>query len=99
MSGPRFKPGRPEQVLERILAALEAGLIAATDDEIMQAAKDLGMNPAMKGSAAFGDIRELLVPRQFRVDRWGQPMPDPGEPTHNGTPARKPTKGDAPRSR
>ena len=90
---------RPEQALERILATLEAELVAATDDEIMAAAKDLGMNPAMKGSAAFGDIRAMLAPRQFRVDRWGQPLPDPAEPTHNGRPAHKPTKRDATRSR
>lgn len=39
--------------LERLLAALEQELIAATDEEILEAARDLGMNPAMKGSAAF----------------------------------------------
>jgi hypothetical protein len=38
---------------ERLLAALERELIAATDEEILEAASDLGMNPAMKGSAAF----------------------------------------------
>jgi hypothetical protein len=38
---------------ERLLAALEQDLIAATDAEVLEAAGDLGMNPAMKGSAAF----------------------------------------------
>jgi hypothetical protein len=38
---------------ERLLAALEQELITATDEEVVQAASDLGMNPAMKGSAAF----------------------------------------------
>lgn len=38
---------------ERLLVALERELIEATDDEILEAARDLGMNPAMKGSAAF----------------------------------------------
>jgi hypothetical protein len=90
---------RPEQALERILAALEAGLIAATDEEIMEAAKDLGMNPTMKGSAAFADIRILLAPQQFRGDRWGLPMPGAGEPKHNGTRARPLPKGAVPRSR
>jgi len=89
---------RPEVALERILEALEAGLIVARDDEIMDAAKDLGMNPAMRGSAAFADIRFLLAPHQLKVDRWGTPIPDPGE--KNGTPsARLFIKGDAPRSR
>jgi hypothetical protein len=43
----------PEQVLTRILEAFGQELINATDEEILQAAKDLGMNPQMKGSAAF----------------------------------------------
>lgn len=38
---------------ERLLAALERELIEATDDEILQATRDLGMNPTIKGSAAF----------------------------------------------
>jgi hypothetical protein len=38
---------------ERLLAALEQELIAAADEEILEAAGDLGMNPLMKGSAAF----------------------------------------------
>jgi hypothetical protein len=38
---------------EQLLAALEQELIEATDEEILAAASDLGMNPAMKGSAAF----------------------------------------------
>lgn len=97
MSAPRSKVG-PEVALERILEALEAGLIAARDDEIMDAAKDLGMNPAMKGSAAFADLRFLLVPGQLNADRRGAPIRDPSE--KNGTPsARLIIKTDAPRSR
>lgn len=38
---------------ERLLAALEQELIAASDEEILEAAAEMGMNPAMKGSAAF----------------------------------------------
>jgi hypothetical protein len=49
---------------ERLLVALERELIEATDEEILQAASDLGMNPAMKGSAAFFgvtiDVRALI---------------------------------------
>jgi len=44
---------RKLQRLTRILQALELELIDATDDEILEAAKDLGMDPRMKGSAAF----------------------------------------------
>jgi hypothetical protein len=39
--------------LEGLLEALEQELIEATDEEILAAAGDLGMNPTMKGSAAF----------------------------------------------
>jgi hypothetical protein len=49
---------------EQLLAALERELIEATDEEILEAASDLGMNPAMRGSAAFfgvtTDLRALI---------------------------------------
>jgi hypothetical protein len=35
--------------LTRLLEAFEQELIESSDEEIMQAAKDLGMNPQMKG--------------------------------------------------
>jgi hypothetical protein len=47
----------PEIALTRILDALERELVEATDEEIMQAAMDLGMNPNMKGSAAFAGLK------------------------------------------
>lgn len=50
---------------ERLLAALEQELIAATDEEILEAASDLGMNPAMKGSAAFFGVT-IGLDRPFR---------------------------------
>jgi hypothetical protein len=43
----------PGAALARLLDALERELIDASDEEILEAAKDLGMNPMMKGSAAF----------------------------------------------
>jgi hypothetical protein len=46
----------PEVELARILKGLEQELIDATDEEIIEAAKDLGMNPKMKGSAAFAGL-------------------------------------------
>jgi hypothetical protein len=42
-----------EERLEGLLDALEQELTEATDEEILAAASDLGMNPGMKGSAAF----------------------------------------------
>ena len=47
---------------ERLLAALEQELSAATDEEILAAAAELGMNPAMKGSAAFFGITKRFPP-------------------------------------
>src|SRR5580700_3017369 len=38
---------------ERVLEALAEELIESTDDELLEAAKDLGMDPTMRGSAAF----------------------------------------------
>lgn len=53
----------PEMALERILGALEHELITAADQEILEAAEDLGMKPRMKGSAAFLGLR---YPQQHR---------------------------------
>lgn len=53
----------PEAALERLLAALERELIEATDEEILEAARDLGMKPQMKGSAAFLGLRHAIGPR------------------------------------
>jgi hypothetical protein len=53
----------PEAVLERILAGLERELIEASDEEILEAARELGMKPEMKGSAAFLGLRYLGRPR------------------------------------
>jgi hypothetical protein len=50
----------PEAALERLLAALECELIEATDEEILEAAHDLGMKPEMKGSAAFLGLRYAI---------------------------------------
>ena len=44
---------RPELGFERLLAALERELLDATDEEIREAANELGMTPASKGSAAL----------------------------------------------
>ncbi len=49
----------PERRLERLLVALERDLLEATDEEILAAARELGMNPAMKGSAAFFGVTVL----------------------------------------
>lgn len=57
---------RPDhaECFEGLLAALEKELTEATDNEILEAARDLRMNPAMKGSAAFFGIA-MHVPSPF----------------------------------
>ena len=47
----------PQAALDRLLDALAHELIDVPDDEILAAAKELGMNPMMKGSAAFLGLR------------------------------------------
>jgi hypothetical protein len=39
--------------LERLIDALAEDLAEASDEEVLQACADLGMNPEMRGSAAF----------------------------------------------
>lgn len=58
---------------ERLLAALEQELMEATDEEILQAAADLGMNPAMKGSAAFFGVTVSARPPFGPNDPWESP--------------------------
>ena len=45
------------------LDALANDLIGANDEEIFQAAKDLVMNPKMKGSAVFAGLQYPINPR------------------------------------
>ena len=72
---------------ERLLAALEQELIAATDEEILEAARDLGMNPAMRGSAAFFGVT-ISLHRPFQ----------PGDPSGSSDApgARRRSKDDPP---
>ena len=55
---------------ERVLEALAKELVDATDDELIEAARDLGMDPSMRGSAAFiglkySDALRRLSPSDF----------------------------------
>lgn len=62
---------------ERLLTALERELLEATDEEILSAAGDLGMNPAMKGSAAFFGV--TIGPRAcLRQSDTSQSLQPPG---------------------
>jgi hypothetical protein len=50
---------RPDVGLERLIDGLELELLAAPDEEFMAGARDLGMNPDMRGSAAFLGVKNL----------------------------------------
>jgi hypothetical protein len=80
-----MKKTRSDLALERLLAALERELLDATDAEILAAAKELGMDPTMKGSSAFSGVTVLV--------RWPSARRDvevPDWPTHTArSPDRK----------
>ena len=59
----------PEVAFTRLLDALECELLEASDQEILDAAKELGMDPTMKGSAAFMGLKYGYLPRL--VDFFG----------------------------
>jgi hypothetical protein len=50
-------PATSAVALRRMLDQLDRELIEASDEEILEAARDLGMNPLMQGSAAFIGLR------------------------------------------
>lgn len=52
-----------EVMLDRMLQALEQELLMASDEEVLEAAKELGMDPGMKGSAAFIGLKYPAMPR------------------------------------
>jgi hypothetical protein len=53
-----------ETALARILEALERELILASDEEVLDAARSLGMDPGMKkGSAAFAGLTYFAKPQ------------------------------------
>lgn len=57
----------PELAFEQLLLALERELIGATDEEILEAARELGMNPGMRGSSAFFGVTTPTL-RQFLAE-------------------------------
>jgi hypothetical protein len=81
---------RPERELERVLLGFEHEVIDASDEEILAAARELGMNPAMKGSSAFFGVT-LLV-------HFGKPPPKPGRRKPQQVARRRTPKDDVPPS-
>jgi hypothetical protein len=75
----------PELALERILIALERDVIDAADEELLAAARELGMDPTMKGSAAFFGVTHLP-----RLQSWPR---ETGKPK-NASAARRRTESE-----
>jgi hypothetical protein len=61
--GTKVKRTSPGVALDRVLEALGQDLIEASDEEIIQAAKDLGMDPTMRESAAFRGLKYPATPQ------------------------------------
>jgi hypothetical protein len=59
----KLKMASPEVALTRILEAMERELLGASDEEIIDAAMALGMDPAMKGSAAYMGLKYPSKPQ------------------------------------
>lgn len=83
---------RPDSALERLLLALEDELLQATDEEVLTAAHELGMNPAMKGSAALFGVTRLVRPMPVNYAGAGIKITDERYPRGS----RRRTKGDTP---
>ena len=80
----------PQTRLERILDALGAELAAATDEEVLAAADDLGMKPLMKGTVAFVGLKKFIAP--YRPGDYAEPDEnadsEPGNEGRKTRPAR-----------
>jgi hypothetical protein len=64
----KLTPATSTVALGRILDHLDKELIEASDEDIMEAAHDLGMNPMMKGSAAFLGLHAFSLAEFFDGD-------------------------------
>jgi formamidopyrimidine-DNA glycosylase len=53
----KVKAASPELALTRLVEALGQELIDAPEEEILEAAKELGMHLQMRGSAAFAGLK------------------------------------------
>ena len=97
----KMTPHPPEVALNRVLAGLEKELAEASDEEISQAAEDLGMNLKMRGSAAFIGVKytfpkrltEVFDPADLRRFYLAHAQAGGDEPNVSNEPtARKPRK-------
>jgi hypothetical protein len=74
---------RPDVGLERLIHGLEQELLAAPDEEFVAGARDLGMKPEMKGSAAYVGVKDygpqlLAALRKAYLERQNPQSPSDG---------------------
>ena len=80
-------PPTNERRLQRVLAALERELLAASDEEVREAARDVRIDPDMKGSIAWVGIFFSMKPWRdgmFDLDefrrQWRERLKPPEKP-------------------
>jgi hypothetical protein len=77
------------RAFERLLIALERELVTATDDEVLEAARDLGMDPTLKGSSAFFGVTMSAWPTFAADFSECQDAPPPWELRKDDLPPAK----------
>ncbi|HEY4212927.1 MAG TPA: hypothetical protein VGM84_15715 [Steroidobacteraceae bacterium] len=79
----RFAAQQPEVRLEKVLEALTTEVAGATEQEVLDAAADLRMDPRLRGSVATLGVKGLVFP--YRPGVFGPVKPDTGvSPTPEG---------------
>jgi hypothetical protein len=62
-------PEWPVRALTRVLDGLEKDLLEVPDEEILQAAKDLGMNPERRRVRVIVTMTQMLEPPELKCFR------------------------------
>lgn len=89
----------PEMALARLLVALESELLEASDEEVLKAARDLGMDPGMKGSAASSGLKYFFQPRMSDFFELDLCKHQPGQMGDNAAVDELRDDGDIPQAR
>lgn len=64
----KITAAHPAAAFERVLDVLAPELVDSTDDELLEAARDPGMNPARRGSAAFVGVKYSNAPTGLNAE-------------------------------
>ncbi len=88
---------RADLSLERLLTAIERELLAASDEEVLAAARELGIKPDMKSSAALVGVTMFARPRALSplAERSAGPAPAGRDDGPTAPRPRRRPKGDS----